>query len=143
MSSQKKVVCYTGIGSKNSAIHTDEEFAKIIRTEFKKDCKKDCPKVYNEWVTWSGAEIKSKKECKDIVRSNKNIDKKAKKADKATKKLDICITKNKCIRNKCDETECKPLKITKCISSNCKKELQVLKLANKEYHKSFSKMIPT
>ncbi len=76
----RKIICYTGIGSKKSGVHTNKNFLKITK-KFRKDkisCydskgKYRCPKRKNVkgWMKWSGAVLENEEKCKKIVSNSK------------------------------------------------------------------------
>ena len=65
---KSKKICYTGIGSKKSGIHTEKEFLNILDKNLKKDCSKF---------------IKRKK-CPSCIKFDKEIQKYLKKRKKNT-----------------------------------------------------------
>lgn len=52
----RRVVCYSGEGSKRDGTHTPREFTAIAR----RSCKRDCPKRTDDlqaWAEWAGADL--------------------------------------------------------------------------------------
>ena len=76
-----KVLCYTGIHSKKSGVHTPKEFLKITRkwAKSKSDCnrfvdgKYVCPEEgdVNGWMKWLGAEYVENKACRKSARETR------------------------------------------------------------------------
>jgi hypothetical protein len=71
---QKKVLCYTGIGSKPGGVHTPQEFLKVVEkfAKSKDDChhwktgEYVCPEKGNldQWIGWAGAVYKDSASCR-------------------------------------------------------------------------------
>lgn len=71
---QRKILCYTGIGSNPDGVHSPEEFLTLTKTfsKSKDDCtslktgKYICPPKGNikGWMKWTGAEYIDEKTCR-------------------------------------------------------------------------------
>jgi hypothetical protein len=75
----RKVLCYTGIDSNKTGVHTPDEFLNIAKkwSKNKDHCnhintgKYLCPKLHDldGWMKWSGAEILDEVECRKTAKS--------------------------------------------------------------------------
>ena len=75
----KKVLCYTGIDSNKTGLHTPDEFLKIAKkwSKNKNHCnhintgKYLCPKLddLDGWMKWAGAEMEDELQCRKSAKS--------------------------------------------------------------------------
>jgi hypothetical protein len=84
---KNKIICYDGIGSHKSGIHTPKNFMKRLRKEIR-PCmdpirRKEIPHYcygistgnVNELVRWSGAVWSTRKKCRNDIQAGKRADK--------------------------------------------------------------------
>ena len=66
--SNNQVICYSGMGSNPSGVHSEKEFLRAMK---KVGCTSNCPKSVQGWLEWSGAKLTTPSYCYTMLQRSK------------------------------------------------------------------------